>query len=178
MKTRKLALDAVLAAMCASLGALSLDMGSMKITLESFPVLLGALLFGPTDGLAVGFVGTLLYQLLRYGVSATTLLWILPYAAAGFLTGLGAKRKNFAPSPREVLYLTVAAEILITALNTLVLYVDSRIYGYWFQGFIAAMLLPRTAACIVKSVAFGLLLPRLADRLRRALGKGENTGEL
>lgn len=67
MKTRKLALNAVLAAMCAALGALALDLNSIKITFESFPILLGALLFGPLDGLAVGFVGTLLYQLLRYG---------------------------------------------------------------------------------------------------------------
>ena len=72
MKTRKLALNAVLAAMCAALGALALDLNSIKITFESFPILLGALLFGPLDGLAVGFVGTLLYQLLRYGVSVTT----------------------------------------------------------------------------------------------------------
>ena len=94
MKTRKLALNAVLAAMCAALGALALDLNSIKITFESFPILLGALLFGPLDGLAVGFVGTLLYQLLRYGVSVTTPLWILPYALAGLVTGFYAKRRG------------------------------------------------------------------------------------
>ena len=36
MKTRKLALNAVLAAMCAALGALALDLNSIKITREYF----------------------------------------------------------------------------------------------------------------------------------------------
>ena len=149
MKTRKLALNAVLAAMCAALGALALDLNSIKITFESFPILLGALLFGPLDGLAVGFVGTLLYQLLRYGVSATT----------GQTVGI-----------------VVAAEVLVMALNTLVMYIDAKLYGYWFPGFISAMLLPRGAVCIVKAVVFGLVLPKLCARVRRALpGEGEKT---
>ena len=163
MKTRKLALNAVLAAMCAALGALALDLNSIKITFESFPVLLGALLFGPLDGLAVGFVGTLLYQLLRYGVSVTTPLWILPYALAGLTTG-------------QTVGIVVAAEVLVTALNTLVMYIDAKLYGYWFPGFISAMLLPRGAVCVVKAVVFGLVLPKLCARVRRALpGEGEKT---
>ena len=119
MKTRKLALNAVLAAMCAALGALALDLNSIKITFESFPVLLGALLFGPLDGLAVGFVGTLLYQLLRYGVSVTTPLWILPYALAGLMTGCYAKRRGFSLTTGQTVGIVVAAEVLVTALNTL-----------------------------------------------------------
>ena len=145
MKTRKLALNAVLAAMCAALGALALDLNSIKITFESFPILLGALLFGPLDGLAVGFVGTLLYQLLRYGVSVTTPLWILPYALAGLVTGFYAKRRGFSLTTGQTVGIVVAAEVLVTALNTLVMYIDAKLYGYWFPGFISAMLLLRGA---------------------------------
>ena len=79
MTTRQMAADSMLAAMCAVLGAVALDVGNLKITLESVPIIVGALLFGSLDGAAIGFVGTLVYQLLRYGVSVTTLLWILPY---------------------------------------------------------------------------------------------------
>ncbi len=174
MKTRKLALNAVLAAMCAALGALALDLNSIKITFESFPILLGALLFGPLDGLAVGFVGTLLYQLLRYGVSVTTPLWILPYMLAGLVTGFCAKRRGFSLTTGQTVGIVVAAEVLVTALNTLVMYIDAKLYGYWFPGFISAMLLPRGAVCIGKAVVFGLVLPKLCARVRRALpGEGE-----
>lgn len=176
MKTRKLALNAVLAAMCAALGALALDLNSIKITFESFPILLGALLFGPLDGLAVGFVGTLLYQLLRYGVSVTTPLWILPYALAGLVTGFYAKRRGFSLTTGQTVGIVVAAEVLVTALNTLVMYIDAKLYGYCFPGFISAMLLLRGAVCIVKAVVFGLVLPKLCARVRRALpGEGGKT---
>ena len=176
MKTRNLAIDAVLAAMCAVLGAVALDLNSIKITLESFPVLLAALLFGPLDGAAVGLVGTLLYQLLRYGVSVTTPLWILPYALAGLLAGAYAKRRGFSLTTKQTVGIVVAAEVLITALNTLVMYIDAKLYGYWFQGFISAMLLPRSAVCIGKAVVFGLVLPKLCARIRCALpGEGEKT---
>ena len=68
--TRQMALDAVLAAVCAVLGYYGPDLGNMKITFEGLPVILAALLCSPLDGAAVGGIGTLLYQLLRYGVTA------------------------------------------------------------------------------------------------------------
>ena len=54
MKTKQLTLDAMLAAMCAVLGYVALDMGNIKITFESLPILLGAMLFGPVDGMLIG----------------------------------------------------------------------------------------------------------------------------
>ena len=130
-KTRKLAMDSMLAAMCAVLGYLSLDFGSLKITFESVPILLGALLLGPIDGMAIGGVGTLLYQLVRYGVSITTPLWILPYVLCGLVVGLGSARRGLRPSCWESTVFIVSGELLITLLNTVTLYIDSRIYGYY-----------------------------------------------
>lgn len=167
MKTRQMAMDSVLAAMCAALGALALDLGSIKITLESLPVLLGALLFGPLDGMAIGFVGTFLYQLLRYGISATTVLWILPYCVCGLIMGWYAKKHRFALTPKQVLWVTVLAEVVVTTLNTGVLYLDSQIYGYYFHGFISAMLLPRYGVCVAKALVYGAILPTLARAVRR-----------
>ena len=162
--------------MCAVLGAVAIDLNSIKITLESFPVLLGALLFGPIDGMAIGFVGTLLYQLLRYGVSVTTVLWILPYALAGFLAGWYAKKHGFRLSLRQTVGIVVLSEVLVTALNTGVMYLDSRIYGYWFRGFISAMLIPRTAVCVVKATIFGLVLPKVIEIVKRVTPHGKEAG--
>ena len=116
-----------------------------------------------------------LYQLLSYGVSATTLLWILPYALAGLVTGFYAKRRGFSLTTGQTVGIVVAAEVLVTALNTLVMYIDAKLYGYWFPGFISAMLLPRGAVCVVKAT-WPLVLPKLCARVRRALpGEGEKT---
>lgn len=176
MKTRKLALNAVLAAMCAALGALALDLNSIKITFESFPILLGALLFGPLDGLAVGFVGTLLYQLLRYGVSATTLLWILPYALAGLVTGFYAKRRGFSLTTGRRSASSWPPRCSSRRSTRSSCTSSAKLYGYWFSGFISWPCAAARAVCVVKAVVFGLVLPKLCARVRRALpGEGEKT---
>ncbi len=169
MKTKKLALDAVLAAMCAVLGALSLDFGNLKITFESLPVLIAALMFGPLDGMAVGGIGTLIYQLLRYGVTATTALWILPYALVGLLVGFYAKSRGFELDIRRLGTAVFAASILIFVLNTAVLYADSIIYGYYSPVFIFGSLGPRLLICLLKAAAFTAALPGLIRAGRRAL---------
>lgn len=168
-KTRRLALTGMLAALCAVLGYVSLDLGNLKFTFESLPILLGALLFGPLDGLTVGTVGTLIYQLLRYGVSATTLLWIAPYALCGLLAGLWAKVRSFCMGRAEVLVLVMSNELLITLLNTGVMYLDSKIYGYYSFAYIFGSFFLRIGICIGKAVVFGALLPGLLPPLRRAL---------
>ena len=167
--TRQLALDAMLAAMCAVLGYLAVDTGPVKVTFETLPILLGALLFGPADGALIGIIGTGIYQLLRYGVSATTLLWMLPYALCGFLVGLYAKKKNFSLSAKQTMFIVVVNEILITLLNTGVIYLDSKIYAYWFPGYISASLVFRFVMCIAKAIVFSLVLPVLIRAISKVL---------
>ena len=58
MNTKRLALNAMLAAMCAVLGYVSLDLGNLKFTFESFPIILASLFFGPVDGMIVAGLGT------------------------------------------------------------------------------------------------------------------------
>ena len=170
-KTRRLAVDAMLAAMCAVLGALSIDLGNLKITFEGFPVLLGALLFGPLDGLAIGGIGTLVYQLLRYGVSVTTPLWILPYMLAGLLVGLIANGEKELSLKRLALAV-FSSSLLIFLLNTLVLYLDSKIYGYYSPVYIFGSFLPRLVICLGKAAAYTAVLPELLRVSRRVLKDG------
>lgn len=174
MTTKKLAVNALLAAMCAVLGAISLDMGNLKITFESLPVLIAALLFGPVDGLAVGGIGTLLYQVLRYGVTATTLLWILPYVLCGLFVGLYAKKNGFRLSGKQLGLAVFASSVMILVLNTAVLYLDSKIYGYYSPVFIFGSLVPRILICLVKAAAFTAVLPTLLRAAEGALHLGRN----
>lgn len=168
MKTKQLTMDAMLAAMCAVLGYFSLNFGNLKFTFESLPVHIGALLFGPIDGMVVGGVGTLIYQLLQYGVTATTLLWILPYVLCGLVVGWYAKRGNFSLTGRQTVVLVVLSELLITCLNTAALYIDSHIYGYYTPTFITGVLGLRLAICVVKATAYGVVLPNVLKPVRRA----------
>jgi ECF transporter S component (folate family) len=164
-----MSLVAVFAAMCAVLGYLSLDLINLKITFEDLPVILGSLLLGPVDGMLIGGIGTLIYQLLRYGVSATTILWMLPYILAGLLVGAVSARGHFHLSPRQIMVLSVAAGLMITVLNTGVMYIDSKIYGYYSFVYIFGTLGIRLAICIGKAIVYGLILPRLSAAVGSAM---------
>lgn len=170
LSTRQLVIDAMLCAVCAVLGYLSLDMTSIKITFESLPIFLGALLFGPVDGAAIGAVGTLIYQILRYGFSATTFLWMFPYILSGFIMGFYAKKRGFRLGKVELIVLVVLNELLITGLNTGVIYLDSVIYGYYYKGIILASLAIRLVTSIFKAVLFAVALPYIIGAVRRAVG--------
>ena len=143
--------------------------GNLKITVEALPVFLGALLLGPVDGLAIGGVGTLLYQLLRFGVSATTALWIAPYVLLGLCVGAVSARHGYDCTPRQLALLAVLGELGITVLNTGSLYLDSLIYGYYSPVFVFGTLPLRLAICAGKGIVLALLLPTLLRVTRRAL---------
>ena len=167
MKIRKIAFDSVLAAMCTVLGFVSLNFGSMKLTLESLPVFVGALLFGGVDGALIGTIGTFLYQMLSYGFTVTTVLWVIPYSLCGLLTGLYAKKKSFDLSIRQTVFICTAVNLLLTTLNTAVMYIDSIVFSYYSHAYIFGSLLVRYLVCIGKAVVFGFILPPLVKTLRR-----------
>jgi len=159
----------MLAALCAVLGFIAIDMWTMKITLESFPVNMGALLFGPVDGAIIAFLGSFIYQILKYGISVTTLLWILPGVISAFLLGLYARKKDFRLSKMQMLVAVLLAELVITVLNTGVIYIDSNIYGYYFPGYITMNLVPRLAICVGKGIVYGVVLHPMLETMKKQL---------
>lgn len=161
----QLTINAMLAALCAVLGYISLDMGNFKLTFESVPVLMAALMYGPVSGVLVGGIGTFLYQILRYGISATTLLWIMPYVMAGFAAGLYAKKYNFSNTNRQLMFIIIVMEIIIFAVNTGVLVIDSLIYGYYSAPFIFGTLGLRLIVASGKGLVFGMILPGVLKKL-------------
>lgn len=168
-------MDAMLAAMCAVLGWISIDMGNIKITFETIPIIIAALMFGASDGFIVGGIGTLIYQLLRYGVSVTTPLWMLPYALCGLLLGLYAQRRYFELSHAQAGKMIVLNELLITLLNTGVMYIDSKVYGYYSFVYIFGSFVIRIVICVVKAAAFAILIPKLVERLNKTVKKDNTT---
>ena len=64
MNTKRLVTVAVLIALYTVLSLFSANLGLIKLTFESFPVLVASLMFGWVDGLLVGAVGGLLNQML------------------------------------------------------------------------------------------------------------------
>ena len=176
-RTQQLVIDALLAAMCVVLGFMSIRIGNiMKITLEDFPVIFAALLFGPVDGMVVAGIGIFLYQLLSYGITATTILWILPFVVIGAVAVLYAKKYNYNNSKKQIFFIFLVCEILVCLLNTGAIYADSKIYGYYYPTIITGMILIRLVTAVGKGVVLGLVSPPILKALSKVTGNGR-TGE-
>ena len=165
--TKRLAADAMLAAMFVCLSLVSISLPNMKITLDSLPVLVAAFLFGPLDGLAVGLTGSFLNQMLTYGFTATTLLWILPAGLRGLLVGLYAKKHSFELTQKQTIFIVVLSALAVTALNTVIMAVDSLIYGYYSTAYVFGALVFRIIAGVLTAVVFSLIIPPLIKQLKK-----------
>ncbi|MBO5514073.1 MAG: ECF transporter S component [Mogibacterium sp.] len=172
-RTQQLVMDALLAAMCVVLGFLSIRIGNiMKVSLEDFPVIFAAMMFGPIDGMAVAAVGIFLYQLLSYGITATTALWILPFVVVGGLAGWYAKKSNYRNTPKQIFVTFIVSEILICLLNTGAIYADSKIFGYYYPTIITGMILIRLVTALGKGVVLGFISPPILKAMSKITGNG------
>ena len=114
MSTRKLVVIAMMVAVYVVLNTVgTIRLGWINISVSALPMIVGALLYGPGGGLMVGLVGAFLGQLMTYGVTATTVLWIIPPAVRGLLIGLYAKRCGFERCGVDPVALKVGAHTLI-----------------------------------------------------------------
>ena len=171
-KTKRLTTLAMLIALYVVLSILTpIKLQNFKFTFEALPILVGALLFGPLDGFIIGTVGSFIYQLLfsGYGLTVTTPLWILPHASSGLLVGWYAKKTNFQYSLQSVAVIAIMSALLVTALNTLALYLDSKIFGYYSKALVFASLPVKILTGIILSVLFALILPELLKRVRKII---------
>ena len=176
--TKRLVLDAALIAMYVLLGFWKIPIGNMlRVNLASFAVIVCAVAFGPVDGLVVGFLGEFLSQILGpYGLTPTTALWALPEGVRGLLLGCAVlliTRKKWNLSGKlnkdAALYLTacVVTGIIASLLNTLALYVDSKMFGYYNDYMVFGVLLIRLGMAIAMSGAFGYVSQVIVSALRR-----------
>ena len=90
---------------------------------------------------------------------------MLNIAATGFvrcpLKGLLSRRQ-------QALIITLAS-LLIFLLNTAVLYVDSKVYGYYSAVYIFGTIVPRTLICLAKAAVFSAVMPVLLNAAKRVL---------
>ncbi len=169
LNIRMMATDAVLVAMYVVLNSIAFRVANFKFTLDAFPIIVGAVMFGPFHGSLIGFLGSGIYQLFfsGYGITPTTLLWMLPVIVRGLIIGFYSKHKNYSPSVGALMVFTIIAGILTTALNTLALYVDSIIYKYYSYALVFGLLIPKFVISIILAVLFAFVTPALVKKIRK-----------
>lgn len=168
MKTKRLVIDSMLVAIYFVLSNyLSVNLAGIRITLDVVPVIVAAALYGPADGLIVGIIGNLLFQLAGpYGISATTIFWAAPDAVRGLLAGLFFKGKCPRMMPLRLVATLVGISLVFTTLTTGVMYVDCLVYKYAFSAY-APFILIRYVTGVVIAVLTATILPQLIRAIEK-----------
>lgn len=175
MKTKKLVLNALFVAMHVVLCYVSINLGNMVITVSGLPIVIGAMLFGPVAGLEIGLIGSFLNQMLKYGITLTTVLWILPAGVKGLMVGAYAKHKNYKMTVGQMTFITIASALVVTTMNTAVMYIDSKIYGYYSFAYVFGAIVWRYLAGIVTSIIYVAIIPTLMKHISVFREQQENT---
>ncbi len=153
-KIKRIALDGMLAALYFALSFLTVPIGgNLQVRFTSLVLIVAALLFGTLDACAVALIGEGLYQVILFGVTATTPVWLLPpilhALALGLLAGIGRRRSPLEQRPVACYAVCLGCGLFNSVLNTLALYVDSRVFGYYSFELVFGVALLRFAIGLV-----------------------------
>lgn len=149
--------------------------GNLKISLSGLPVLITAIVGGPLWGAATGFVGAFVGQMITYGMSATTLLWVLPAVVRGLSMGLLFRAFKKSLKPGILTLETCISSLLVTLFNTGAMLVEQAIYGYYQSFYAIYVAIPaRVLAGIITAIVFSLMLPTIIDTLDKQMFKTQS----
>lgn len=175
--TFRLVLDALFAAMYVVLATLlTIKTPITEVSLSTLPLLIAGFLFGPADGAIIAIVGSFLEQCMSpYGLSISTVLWMLPPILSALTSGLLGLLVKKAPlgSRRHTVLLVICtflAEMLCTAANTATLYLDGAIVGYSVKAL--NLILPiRLANLALRALVTCIVVPLLLPRVQKLMLK-------
>ena len=170
LTTRKLVTIAMLTAMYVVLSLVgTLNLWWIRISVDSLPIILGALLYGPVGGLLVGLLGSFMNQLLTYGLTVTTVLWVIPAAARGAMIGAYARRHDYELSRTQIIGVLCVTAVIVTALNTGAMYLDSVINGYYTYAYVFGGIVTRVIAGLATALVMSFAAPPVVSMLDRSL---------
>ena len=173
-KTRRLAVDGMLAALYFALSMLTFTSANQQIRFTALALILTALLFRVPDVCAVALVGEFFYQLIRVGLTPTTPIWLLPPVLHGLLLGLGASLvRKCVPEKRQLMaffLVCIGCGLLNAGFNTAALWADSLIMGYYSAALVFGVLpLRLLIAVLTAAVTSAVAIPMLQFIQRRKL---------
>lgn len=169
---KRIAIDAVLIALYFGLSWASVEVAGIKLTFVGLASIIAAMVYGPVDGFLVGFFGAFCEQMLKYGFTATTLLWLLGPAMRGLVVGCAKlifkqsmATENLLRNRRPYVFFAVSifAGLVVSVFNTTAFYVDAKMFHYYTYELIFGVFWLRLALAAVSSLLMSLVtLPVLA----------------
>lgn len=169
MNTKRLTTCAMLIAINVVLSILTpVKLANFRFTFEAFPILIAGIIFGPIEGILVGTIGSAIYQILfsGYGLMITTPLWIIPHTISGLLVGIYSKKYNLDLTNKQLLFITILSAIIVTILNTLAIYIDSKIFGYYSFAYVFGSIILKIVSGVLLAIIYSLIIQKLAKNVK------------
>lgn len=170
IKIKKIVYISLLVAIFVVIGKfLTIDLGTIKLTIKSLPIYVGAIVLGPFEGAFVGLLGELLVQLTgQYGFTATTLFWTMPYVVVGAICGVAFENKIIKINGGIKYWVfIISLQMLLTFLNTLVIFIDSMIFGYYSFVYVFGSLIVRLMSSILVGIIYSIVLPFMINAIKK-----------
>ncbi len=150
--------------------------GMVQVSFSTVPILLAAFLFRPVDAIGIALLGTFVEQVIDpspYGF-ATLPMWLIPGVVMALVASVGAwwirKLSSRIISVALTCVTIICAELVLTVLNTVALYIDGAILGYAVQAL--HLLMPmRVLNGLARAAISCVLIPLLLPPLKKALAK-------
>lgn len=162
MKRKKLILqlcyDAISIALFVVLDRFSITFGTIKISMSGLPIILASLYFGPINGMIVGFCCGFISQMLGYGFTLTTMLWIWPHVSRGSVMGVVGKLIDVEKRKPLFVISVIISSIIVTLFNTLAICVDSLVYHYYSEEYVFGMFIYRLLLGILTGIIYALII--------------------
>ena len=173
--TKRLCIIAILTALYFVLTIwLTIRIGNLRISLASLPILILAIMYGPLESAFAAGLGEFLNQLLTYGLTITTPIWILPPIIRALIVAFGCnliKKKYSTEDPwsKPVLFygLLIIAAIITTFANTGVTWLDSIIFHYYTFAYVFGDFVIRLVTGVLTAVVMATILPYIIKPLRK-----------
>ena len=166
-RVQRICTDGVLIALYFVLTTFSLRMGNLRITFASL--------------ILIAMLGELLNQVLQYGLTVTTPMWLLPPAIRALVLGLffyvARKFGIFSPARKPVLMYAacITAALCTTFANTLATYIDSKLFHYYSFAYVFGDLLLRIGTGVLTAVIMATIAMPLVTLLRPVFSKWKTT---
>ena len=140
----------------------------MRLTLQNLPIYVGAITLGAAPGAIIGFAGMFINQMYVYGFSATTLFWVLPQTILGAVCGYLFENKKVKLSGGIKFWVCIISlQVLLTVINTIVMLIDSLIYGYYSFLVIFGPFILRIMISILVGIVYCVIIPVIVKFIKK-----------
>lgn len=104
---------------------------NVQLTVKGLPVLIIAIAVGPVDAMSTAIIGEFFCQLTsEWGLSPTTVLWILAPALRGLIVGLLFEKQNPNEHKLKWVLTVLVSNFAVTVVNLGITFLDAYIWDY------------------------------------------------